>query len=298
MILTLTDVSKRFGAHYALCGVSLQVQRGEILGIVGPDGAGKSTLLRIIAGALAPSAGRVDSKAGRSQVGYLSQHFSLYPDLTVWENVTFFARVYGLHDQAIRRRGRYLLEWVGLWDVRERLAAQLSGGMKQKLSLACALVHQADLMLLDEPTTAVDPLSRREFWDLIQDLIRNRTTVLVSTPYMEEADRCHRVAFLSEGSLLACDTPAALRGRLAHAVLEVRSHSLRRAELEQAALRIPGALSANAFGDAVHIMLPRRLSDQELAAALAGLPELTVRPIPPSLEDVFIGMINRGEVSA
>jgi len=298
MLLTLTGISKRFGDHHALRDLSLQVRRGELLGIVGPDGAGKTTLLRIIAGALSPSTGRIESRANRAQVGYLSQHFSLYPDLTVAENVAFFASIYGLHEQAVRRRGRYLLQWVGLWEVRDRLGAQLSGGMKQKLSLACALVHQADLMLLDEPTTAVDPISRREFWDLIQDLIQTGTTVLISTPYMEEADRCHRVAFLSDGRLLACDTPAVLRGRLTHAVLEVRSTGVRRGDLEAAALRIPGALAVHAFGDTVHVMIPRRLADQELVSALAALPELTARPIPPSLEDVFIGMINRGEVGA
>lgn len=294
MALELVQLGKRFGRAYALTGISLTVRPGELLGIVGPDGAGKSTLLRILAGALEATDGTVESAFERKRVGYLSQHFSLYPDMTVMENLNFFGGIYGLHQQALRRRGRYLLEWVGLWEFRTRLAGQLSGGMKQKLSLVCALIHEADLLLLDEPTTAVDPVSRREFWDLILDLVRRGTTVIISTPYMDEAARCHRVAFLHRGQLLTCDTPDGLRSRLRRTVLEVRSPSLSRKALEQAALAIPGAVFAHAFGDSVHVTLSRTLSP---GASLPSGPGLEVTRIQPSLEDLFIWMLSREGVA-
>ncbi len=292
MLLQTFNLTKKFGPRAVLHGISLHVKPGELLGVVGPDGAGKTTLLRILAGALGHTGGSIDLRVGRERVGYLSQHFSLYPDLTVLENLSFFGRIYGLHDQAVRRKGRYLLEWVGLWEFKDRLASQLSGGMKQKLSLASALVHEADLMLLDEPTTAVDPVSRREFWDLIQELIRKGTAVIVSTPYMDEAARCHRVAFLHQGQLLACDTPAALRQNMPYTVAEVRSPGLSRGALEEAALKLPGAQAAHPFGDCVHVTFAERLR------SLPTLPGLQVAAVEPSLEDAYIWMLTREGVSA
>lgn len=291
-MLELINIGRAFGRRYVLNAITLKVGKGELLGIVGPDGAGKTTLLRILAGALLPTTGGVESEVRRDQTGYLSQHFSLYPDMTVSENLTFFARVYGLSNQGARRRGRYLLEWVGLWEFRDRLAGHLSGGMKQKLSLACALVHQADLLLLDEPTTAVDPISRREFWDLIFELVRQGTTVIVSTPYMDEADRCHRVAFLHQGQLLAVDGPQALRNRMKRTILEVTSEHFRREALERAALSLPGALSAHAFGDSVHVTLER---PSYSTSPLPTAEHLQTRQVEPSLEDVYIWMLARGE---
>lgn len=294
MSLELIELGKSFGRKYVLTGISLKVKPGELLGIVGPDGAGKTTLLRILAGALVSTEGTIESTFERKRIGYLSQHFSLYPDMTVLENLDFFGGIYGLHPQALKRRGRYLLEWVGLWEFRTRLAGQLSGGMKQKLSLACSLVHEADLLLLDEPTTAVDPVSRREFWDLILDLVRRGTAVIISTPYMDEAARCHRVAFLHKGQLLACDTPDGLRGRLHRTVIEVRSPSLARNALEQAAMALPDAVFAHAVGDSVHVTLSRTLSP---GAALPSAPGLEVTRTQPSLEDLFIWMLSREGVT-
>jgi ABC-type multidrug transport system ATPase subunit len=210
MIITLQDVTRRFDHVGALKNVTLAVKQGELLAVTGPDGAGKSTLLRVLAGVLSPSKGTVKRRAAPVRVGYLPRPPGLYPRLTAWENIAFFARIYGLHSQAVRRRGRALLEWAGLWEERDRPAGELTGGLRQKLSLACALVHEADLLLLDEPTGDDDPGERQEFWHLIDDLVKSGTTVVVATPHMEEAAHCHRVALLHQGRLLACGSPEAL----------------------------------------------------------------------------------------
>ncbi|HEY3363638.1 MAG TPA: ABC transporter ATP-binding protein [Symbiobacteriaceae bacterium] len=292
-MLQVTELTKSFGRLMALYEVSLQVARGELVGLVGPDGAGKTTLLRLLAGALEPTYGDIEVDVDRERIGYLSAHFSLYPDLTVWENVEFFAQIHGLHDQAARRRGKHLLEWVGLAEFRNRLAAQLSGGMKQKLSLACVLLHPTDLLLLDEPTTGVDPISRREFWEMINALVSEGTTVLLSTSYLEEAARCHRVAFLHQGKLLACDDPQRLIAQFPHTIMELRAPGVSRATLEEAARRFPSLVSAYAFGDVMRLSLSQALTDhqRQLAAYVTGVPGLEARPITPSLEDVFAWML-------
>jgi len=214
-------VTKRYGATQALNAVTLHVQRGEMFGLIGSDGAGKTTAIRLMCGLLRADAGEIrvlghdpvrDHRRMTERVGYLSQRFSLYGDLTIDENIAFFAEIHGMKHYA--RRREQLLGMTQLTPFRDRLADRLSGGMKQKLALACTLVHEPELILLDEPTTGVDPVSRREFWKLLSEFLSAGITILMSTPYLDEAERCTRVALLHDGRLLACDEPSRLRATM------------------------------------------------------------------------------------
>ena len=216
-----SGVTRRYGPTVALDSLSLQVQRGEMFGLIGSDGAGKTTAISLMCGLLRADAGEIrvlgrdpvrEHRSVTERVGYLSQHFSLYGDLTIDENVAFFAEIHGMRHYGPRRD--QLLELTQLTPFRGRLADRLSGGMKQKLALACTLVHEPELILLDEPTTGVDPVSRREFWKLLSEFLSAGITIVMSTPYLDEAERCHRVALLHDGRLLACDEPSALRGAM------------------------------------------------------------------------------------
>jgi ABC-2 type transport system ATP-binding protein len=210
---------KRFGCATALAGIDLELPAGSLWAVVGPDGAGKTTLLRCLVGLCRPDAGTVvPGEAGRMQVGFAPQGFHLYGELTVEENIQFFGGVYGLSRDALAERSRELLEFAGLAQHRSRPAGDLSGGMKQKLNLVCSLLHRPRVLLLDEPTTGVDPVSRREFWELIELLLAGGSTILLTSAYFDEVERCQRVVFLHQGSVLACGTPAELRG--VHANLE------------------------------------------------------------------------------
>jgi ABC-2 type transport system ATP-binding protein len=217
--IQLTGVVKRYGGVQALTGLTLDVQRGEMFGLIGPDGAGKTTAIRLMCGLIHPDAGDVqvlgvnpgrNHRAIAEGVGYLSQRFSLYGDLTIDENIAFFAEIHGVRDY--RRRRDQLLDMTQLTPFRGRRADRLSGGMKQKLALACTLVHEPKLILLDEPTTGVDPVSRREFWKLLSEALASGITILMSTPYLDEAERCTRIALIHEGRALAVDEPARIRG--------------------------------------------------------------------------------------
>jgi ABC-2 type transport system ATP-binding protein len=217
----MAGVTKRYGATEALSAVTLDVQRGEMFGLIGSDGAGKTTTIRLMCGLLRTDAGTVrvlghdpvrEHRAVTERVGYLSQRFSLYGDLTIDENIAFFAEIHGVRDY--RGRRDQLLEMTQLTPFRARLADRLSGGMKQKLALACTLVHEPELILLDEPTTGVDPVSRREFWKLLSEFLSRGITILMSTPYLDEAERCSRVALMHEGRVLACDEPSRLRAEM------------------------------------------------------------------------------------
>ena len=219
--IEMTNVSKRYGATEALNAVTLDVQRGEMFGLIGSDGAGKTTAIRLMCGLLRPDTGAIralghdpvlEHRAVTERVGYLSQRFSLYGDLTIDENIAFFAEIHGVRDY--RQRRDQLLEMTQLTAFRARLADRLSGGMKQKLALACTLVHEPALIVLDEPTTGVDPVSRREFWKLLSEFLSRGITILMSTPYLDEAERCHRVALMHEGRVLACDEPSRLRAEI------------------------------------------------------------------------------------
>ena len=292
------DVSKRFGDTIALGGLSLEVSQGQMCGLIGPDGAGKTTLLRIICGLLAPDSGEVRvfgadplrmRAAATHAIGYLSQRFSLYGDLSIDENVEFFARLHGVHDFEARRAR--LLELTGLGRFRDRLADRLSGGMKQKLALACTLVHEPPLLVLDEPTTGVDPVSRREFWKLLAEFLASGLTILVATPYLDEAERCGRVALVSEGRLLAFDRPEALQHALPGVTLEVVTPQPRQA-LETLVARA-GADRVQLFGDRLHIRADAEGEADNIRADLsrAGHLVVGVRRVTPGLEDVFIELL-------
>ena len=235
-VIALDRVTKRFGRTDAVRELSFSVDRGEMFGLIGPDGAGKTTTIRMVCGLLPAETGQIrvlghdpvrEHRRLTESVGYLSQRFSLYADLSVDENIAFFAEIHGVRDHAARRDR--LLAITQLAPFRARLAGKLSGGMKQKLALACTLIHEPALIVLDEPTTGVDPVSRREFWKLLSEFLDQGITIVMATPYLDEAERCSRVALLHEGRLLALDTPAALRATLSGALLEVIADDHRRA---------------------------------------------------------------------
>jgi len=298
--ITLAGVTKRYGATVAVSALSFAVERGEMFGLIGPDGAGKTTTIRIICGLLAADGGTVrvlgldpvrEHRRLTDSVGYLSQRFSLYGDLSVDENVAFFAEIHGVFDYAARRTR--LLELTGLAPFRDRLADRLSGGMKQKLALACTLVHEPDLIVLDEPTTGVDPVSRREFWKLLSEFLSQGITIVMSTPYLDEAERCSRVALLDRGALLALDSPGALTRALSGSLYEVIAPDRRRAA--DVLRRLPGVSDVQMFGERMHVRVGGgdRGAAERIAAALrdAGLATRGVRAVPPSLEDVFIAKL-------
>jgi drug efflux transport system ATP-binding protein len=295
------NVVKRYGKVDALRGVSFSVEKGEMFGLIGPDGAGKTTSIRAICGLLHVDEGaiRVLGKDPVKQhrdvtgmVGYLSQRFSLYGDLSIDENIAFFAEIHGVRD-FYDRRDR-LLEMTQLSKFRGRLADQLSGGMKQKLALACTLVHEPQVIVLDEPTTGVDPVSRREFWKLLSQFLAQGITILMSTPYLDEAERCSRIALLHEGKVLALDQPGRLRAGLTGSLFEVVVASPRDAIDKLAGER--DIASAQVFGDRLHVWIDRpdpRAAEEVLnrAAKAAGVAASSIRPIVPSLEDVFIARL-------
>jgi ABC-2 type transport system ATP-binding protein len=298
--ISLERVTKKFGTTPAISELSLSVERGEMFGLIGPDGAGKTTTIRTICGLLRPDSGHVrvldldparDHRRVTDSVGYLSQRFSLYGDLSVDENVAFFAEIHGMRDYAVRRHR--LLELTQLAPFRSRRASRLSGGMKQKLALACTLIHEPALILLDEPTTGVDPVSRREFWKLLSEFLSQGMTILMATPYLDEAERCSRVALLHEGRLLALDTPAALRAGLPGTLLEVIAVDHRRAASVLESL--PGVTGVQMFGERAHVRFDQSQGQtaEDLTARLeaAGLTVESVRPIATSLEDVFIARL-------
>jgi ABC-2 type transport system ATP-binding protein len=299
--LTFAGVTKRYGAVVALDSVSVAIDRGEMFGLIGPDGAGKTTAIRLACGLARPDAGSIrilghdPARARREvtdRVGYLSQRFSLYGDLTIDENIAFFAEIHG-----VRRYGPArdrLLDMTQLTAFRGRRADRLSGGMKQKLALACTLVHEPDVLLLDEPTTGVDPVSRREFWKLLSEFLQRGLTIVMATPYLDEAERCSRIALLHAGRLLATAPPAALQARAAGPLLEVVTEG-RRPPVDLLA-PIPGVVDVQPFGDRVHARLAGPPLEPVVdamhgALARAGVRVLSIRPIPPSLEDVFIELI-------
>jgi ABC-2 type transport system ATP-binding protein len=293
--------AKRFGPTRAVGDVSFDVRPGEMFGLIGPDGAGKTTTIRLLCGLLRADAGRIQV-LGRDpvrqhadlthDVGYFSQRFSLYGDLSIDENIAFFAEIHGLRDYDERRNR--LLDMTQLTPFRDRLADRLSGGMKQKLALACTLVHQPRMILLDEPTTGVDPVSRREFWKLLSEFLSQGITILMATPYLDEAERCSRVGLFSGGRLLVVDTPAALRQGLPGVITEVIAAPQ---EAAVSALRDhPAVVEMQNFGERIHVRW--RDADGDDAARLAretlagrGVTATSVRVIPASLEDVFINRV-------
>jgi ABC-2 type transport system ATP-binding protein len=294
-------VTRRYGSTVAVRDLSLSVGKGEMFGLIGPDGAGKTTTIRLICGLLAPDAGTLrvhgldpvrDHRALTSSVGYLSQRFSLYGDLTVDENIAFFAEIHNVHDYRTRRDR--LLALTQLTPFRTRLADRLSGGMKQKLALACTLVHEPALIVLDEPTTGMDPVSRREFWKLLSEFLALGITIVMATPYLDEAERCSRVALIHTGGLLALERPDALRRSLSGALFEIVVDDHRRATTLLKSLPLVDDVSM--FGERAHVRVarPDASTSGTLRSTLeqAGFRVHDIRPIGASLEDVFIAKLH------
>ena len=322
-LVQASNLKKSFGKNRAVDDVSLNIPTGQIFGLVGPDGAGKTTTLRLIVGALKLDAGSVDIcghdinkhvENARSQIGYLSQRFSMYEDLTVLENIRFFAEVRGLTSEEWLPRSMEILEFVGLANFKDRRAGQLSGGMKQKLGLASALVTRPRVLLLDEPTTGVDPVTRQDFWQLVIKLVSTPlhlpqnspnfggdtegggTSVIITTPYMDEASRCHRVAFMQRGRIIADGAPSELRAEYNGRILELRGPDLNL--LRRLVMQDKDVEDVHAFGDRLHL----RVRPDTAQAVMKRLPdELNkddahvddIRIIPPVLEDVFIALLEQ-----
>lgn len=297
-------LSRKFGALVAVDDVTFAVRRGAIYGLLGPNGSGKSTIIRMLCGVLSPSAGsgRVlgfdiarESEEIKRRIGYMSQKFSLYADLSVDENLDFYARVYGLRGAKLRERKQCVAGLVGVSDRARQLAGTLSGGWKQRLALACALVHEPQVVFLDEPTAGIDPVARRELWDLLFDLSANGVTLFVTTHYMDEAERCSEVGYIYLSKLIVGGRPEELK-RLP----EVTPPGTRRVSLETenppAALHrlrgVAGVHDATLFGEAIHLLIAADLSESALRTAL-GRDAVEIRAITPSLEDVFVTLARR-----
>jgi len=294
-------LTKRFGETLAVNELTFSVAAGEIFGLVGPDGAGKSTTMRMLASIMDPSSGKawvvgrdVQAEAERvkEEIGYMSQLFGLYPDLSVMENIDFYCDIYGVPARGRRERVDRLLEFSNLAAFRKRLAGNLSGGMKQKLGLVCALVHTPKVLLLDEPTNGVDPVSRRDFWRILYQLLRQKVTIFISTAYLDEAERCNRLALLDKGRIIGLGTPDEVKKMMRGTIIEVRSGRPREAA---GVLRgVLGSDRVGLFGDRVHVVTRDHAATAEKirsALAKAGLETIGVRPVEPSLEDVFVSVI-------
>lgn len=298
------ELTRRFGDFTAVDAITFQVEAGEIFGFLGPNGAGKTTTIKMLTGLLPPTEGegwvagldiRTERRAIKSRIGYMSQKFSLYTDLTVEENIHLFAGLYGVIGDRYEERRRWILEMSELKDASGQRTEALPLGWKQRLALGCAMIHEPPILFLDEPTSGVDPLARRRFWDLINEMAAAGTTVFVSTHYMEEAEYCHRLALMNRGRLIALDTPRGLRQRVVEPILRVRTDN---APLAVEALsRTPEVLEAAMFGRELHVTV----TDAEEGARTvtrvleeAGREVRSVSEVEPSLEDVFVSLVRAG----
>ena len=292
-MITMQQVTKRFKDVIAVNNVSLEINRGEIFGLVGPDGAGKTTMIRMLTGVMEATSGSInvlgaaDPEQMKSRFGYVPQKFSLYCDLTVMENIRVIGSLYGEPKESIAALASEILGFTKLLPFKDRLADNLSGGMKQKLALAAGLMHKPEIYFLDEPTTGVDPVSRREFWQMLYKLNKEGTTIFVSTPYMDEAEFCTRVAFMHNGIITTCDSSQALRKKYPYKIIELATPSK---DIKKVLASLP-ILDINAFGTKYHLVV------EDLETAVTGvrtaldkedIPILSLKQIQPNLEDVFV----------
>lgn len=303
-VIIAQGLTKSFSGVLAVDHLSFEVHPAEIFGLVGPDGAGKTTTLRMLAGVMPPDEGKAiiagsdvvhDPEGAKHHLSYMPQRFGLYEDLTVDENIRFYADLFGVDKRERDDRTPQLLRAAGMSEFRARLAGKLSGGMKQKLGLVCALIHRPKAILLDEPTTGVDPVSRRDFWRILYELIAEGVGILTSTAYLDEAERCHRVALLHQGKLLFCDTPNNLKSKLRKGVLAVISSEARRLrdELEHA----EGISSLTLTGDGLHVVVDdakRRIPQFESRLRSAGVSFHGIREVTPTIEDLFVDAVSSG----
>jgi ABC-2 type transport system ATP-binding protein len=300
--IEITGLHKRYDGVEALKGVTLSVPPGEIAGLIGPDGAGKTTAMKIICGLLRPDAGVVrvaglDGAAGSDRVkklvGYMPQRFSLYPDLTVSENLRFYADLFGISGNARVELESKLMSFSRLEPFRDRRAGDLSGGMKQKLALSCTLIHKPKVLLLDEPTTGVDVVSRREFWSIMRSLAGDGLALLVSTPYMDEAMLCDRIVLIRRGEVIASGTPDEVTNLFSRRLMEIRGAG-QSAALARLRSAKGSGLEVHRFGDRLHVIYEAAAGEREIRAMLEGL-DVNVLPIPPSIEDTFVDLTARAE---
>ncbi|MCC7497464.1 MAG: ABC transporter ATP-binding protein [Bryobacterales bacterium] len=299
-VIQAEGLTRHFGAVTAVNGLNLQVQRGEIFGLVGPDGAGKTTTVRLLCGLLDADGGRAavagydvasNLDAMRDRIGYMAQRFGLYTDLTVEENMAFYADLFGVTGSERARLMERLLRMTRMEPFRSRAAGKLSGGMKQKLSLMCALLHRPEVLFLDEPTNGVDPVSRRDFWTILYQLAQDGMTVFITTAYLDEAERCNRVGLMSGGRLIRCESPRALREAIKETCWEVGGSRLR--ELRRFLRNLPGVESAEPAGATLHVFTTPGETGRKLESAVrqAGFEDAAFRAITPSLEDVFVALV-------
>ena len=299
--IIIEALTKFFDHLCAVDSLTLTVAEGEIFGLVGPDGAGKTTTMRLLASIMEPSSGQAfvaghhivkEAEAVKEKIGYMSQKFGLYSDLTVMENINFYADIYSVPTKDRKKRIDRLLTFSNLTAFKKRLAGNLSGGMKQKLGLVCALIHTPEVLFLDEPTNGVDPVSRRDFWRILYQLHRQKVTIFVSTAYLDEAERCNRLGFIHQGKLLACGSPHEIKKLMTKTILEVRTLKPR-----QAALLLREHLetgSVNLFGDRLHLITrdPEKTTKKvKVLMTEAGLDVSSIRLINPTLEDVFVSVL-------
>ncbi len=298
-IIEIINLKKNYESVEAVKGISLEIRKGEMFALVGPDGAGKTTTIRMLTGLISQDSGKIslldkDIKENKNfiqnKIGYLSQKFSLYGDLTIDENIEFFAHIHNIFDFSERRNE--LLEFTRLTPFRDRLADKLSGGMKQKLALACSLIHRPEILFLDEPTTGVDPVSRRDFWKILSGLLKDGITILMTTPYLDEAERCTRVALMNEGKIIALDTPAEIKKSIGKSILEVVCSPSRKA---YKIIKESGDFEVQLFGDRLNIMIENRQENIDEITKIFNQHEIKIsgtRIITPTLENVFIHLIN------
>jgi ABC-2 type transport system ATP-binding protein len=316
-VIETENLTRQFKNVTAVDGLDLTVARGEIFGLVGPDGAGKTTTIRMLCAIMDPTAGSArvagfdtvrQPEEIKRRIGYMAQRFNLYGDLSVSENLDFFADVFQVRGRERRERKERLLQFARLTQFQSRRAAHLSGGMQKKLALACTLIHQPEVILLDEPTTGVDPVSRREFWDILTELHLQGITIFVSTPYMDEAERCSRVGLIYRGRIIVCDQPEQIKGLVGGDLLELRpaeaagagslGQSLHRAQ--EAVSGLDGVLEVQTYGDLLHVFVDdagRRQGALVSALEAAGLDVADLRQTRPRMEEAFISLVRREQMS-
>ena len=297
------ELTKSFPGVLAVDHLSFSVKKGEIFGLVGPDGAGKTTTMRMLAGVMAPDSGdatvagfdiKTSAESAKHKLSYMPQRFGLYEELTVDENINFYAKLFGVKPTERDENAARLLVAAGMSEFRSRQAGKLSGGMKQKLGLVCALIHTPEVILLDEPTNGVDPVSRRDFWRILYSLLGQGVTILVTTAYLDEAERCHRIALLHEGRMLFCDTPAQLKANLPGAILSVVTPHPR--EISELLSSHDGISNIMVVGDGLHLVVSdagKLIPEITETITTAGLPFETIEQVTPTVEDLFIEAVTR-----
>jgi ABC-2 type transport system ATP-binding protein len=302
-VIETENLTRKFKNVIAVDNLNLKIEKGEIFGLVGPDGAGKTTTIRLLCAIMNPTSGAAkvagfDVVEGaeeiKKRIGYMAQRFNLYGDLSVLENLNFFADIFAVSGELRKERIAQLLAFARLTEFQDRRAAQLSGGMQKKLALACTLIHQPEVLFLDEPTTGVDPVSRREFWDILSDLHLRGVTLFVSTPYMDEAERCSRIGLMFEGDIIVCDEPEKVRELISGELMELRPSQLRQAA--DAVAQMEGVLEVQTYGDLLHVFVDsvaRRMPELKALLASQGIEAEGLRQTRPRMEEAFISLIRR-----